>query len=96
MKPSQMIALAALLACSPADAQDAAQTASATAPCELRVWPTDTAKTCNTLMDLFDPRKGRGPTLANAISQFETVFAESVTGAMQAAGQAKSKGKKSK
>jgi hypothetical protein len=49
--------------------------------------------------DLFDPRKRPEPTLANAIAQFETAFAEGVTqfaGAVQAAAQAKPKGKKSK
>ncbi|MCZ8370670.1 MAG: hypothetical protein O9293_12005 [Porphyrobacter sp.] len=232
MKPVQMIALAAVVACSPATAQeaapDAAQTAPDTAPCELHVWPADAAKTFSTLMevrwtdmatvekysrdprsplggtaasvdlqrrvfgaldlpallslpgfavvlhdqplesrvirttkgrilsgsppcyaelvtddvffqenhllkvdninnsqlnttfrfrrfdagetatfsygsfvtrDLFDPRKRPEPTLANAIAQFETAFAESITQfarAMQAAAQAKSKGKKSK
>lgn len=232
MKPVQMIALAAVLACSPAAAQeaapDAASTAPDTAPCELHVWPADAAKTFSTLMeirwtdmatvekysldpanplggttasidlqrrvfstldlpallgltgygvvlheqplesrvirttkgrilpgssacyaelvtddvyfqeshllkvdninrsllnttfrfrrfdggetpafsygtfvtrDMFDPRKRPEPTLANAIAQFETAFAESViqfAGAMQAAGQAKPKGKNSK
>lgn len=49
--------------------------------------------------DLFDPRKKPEMTLTNAITQFETVFAESVTqfaGALQSAGQAKPKGSKSK